>query len=99
MFEFRNPSYAISNVRRLPSVRKAMSTHRKENPRCAYCGRSEKVHVHHLVPVKARPDYAAFPWNLMTLCAKRCHITVGHMGNWKTYNKAAEEVCRITVRG
>ena len=99
MFEIRNPSYALSNIRSIPRVRRAMSKHRKENPRCAYCGRSEKVHVHHIVPVKNRPDYASFDWNLLTLCAKRCHLTIGHMGNWKTYNKQSEQVCEVSIKG
>jgi 5-methylcytosine-specific restriction endonuclease McrA len=99
MFELRNPAYAIINVRSLASVRRAMATHRKEYPACAYCGRSKSVHVHHRIPVKDRPDYAAYPWNLLTLCAKRCHLTIGHMGNWKTYNKNAGDACAVSVKG
>ena len=97
MFEARNLGYAIKNVRRLPRVRRAMSAYRKATPGCEYCGRSSAVHVHHIRPVSVRPDLAAERFNLMTLCAKRCHITIGHMGNWKTYNGEAEAVCKVSV--
>ena len=96
MFELRNLSYAFANVRRLPRVRRAMAAYRKSTPRCEYCGRSSAVHVHHVRPVSVRPDLAADSFNMMTLCAKRCHLTIGHMGNWRTYNAESEAVCELS---
>ena len=98
MFEVRNPAYAFAHIRKLPSVRRALYAPRKANPACAYCGRTKGVHVHHIKPVSIRPDLAGMRFNLLTLCGKRCHITIGHMGNWRTYNAYAELVCKASAR-
>jgi hypothetical protein len=95
MFEIRNPKYAVTNVRNLYSVRKAMKEWREANPSCAWCGRSDKVHVHHKIPVKDRPDLAGDSSNFITLCAKNCHHVVGHARNWKHYNEKVEECCKL----
>jgi len=79
-------------------VRKAMESHRKANPNCAYCGRSFNVQVHHIEPVSFAPHKAADPSNLITLCTKRCHITVGHMGNYKHYNANAKVMCDLSLK-
>ncbi len=99
MFEIRNPGYTIRNVRSLYRVRKAMKEYRQENPCCAYCGRSGRVHVHHQKPVSQAPELAGDKSNMMTLCAKRCHITIGHMGDWRTYNALAGMVSVLACRG
>jgi 5-methylcytosine-specific restriction endonuclease McrA len=95
MFFLRNPE-ALRRVREYPSYRRAMKEHRLNHPECAYCGRSGSVHVHHIVPVSVDPSLASDPDNLLTLCAKRCHITIGHKGSWKTHNPWARTVCYLT---
>ena len=83
-FITRNFKFAVKNPRKTYAVRKVMKTHRQAYPYCAWCGRDKtKKHVHHIVPISWDASRAADPSNLMTLCAKRCHLTVGHGGNWK----------------
>jgi hypothetical protein len=96
MFILRNLSYSIKNIRSTSAVRKAMKTHAINNPRCAYCKRDKKIQVHHKLPVSFRPDLAAEPNNLISLCAKRCHLVIGHCGWWKSYNRQVDEVCKVT---
>ena len=97
MFDFatRNFNYVVKNPRGLYSVTKAMREYKKEHPQCAWCGRSEAVHVHHVVPVSVCPERAGDPTNFITLCGKRCHITVGHFGNYRDHNPAVKEVCYV----
>jgi hypothetical protein len=73
-----------------------MRQYHKDNPECAYCGRSARTHVHHIVPVSRCPERAGDSTNFITLCAKRCHITIGHCGNWRDVNPVCEEVCGLT---
>jgi predicted nuclease of restriction endonuclease-like RecB superfamily len=71
-----------------------MEAYRKLHPRCEWDGCSESVHVHHIVPVHVRPDLAAHPDNLITLGASRCHLVVGHAGNWRDrYVRNVRELC------
>lgn len=96
-FIIRNPGYSIKNVRRLWSVRKAMREHIRLNPCCAYCGREKGLHCHHIEPVSVSPEKADEPTNLISLCGKRCHITIGHMGNWNTWNRRCVLTCRVAA--
>jgi len=61
----------------------------KKQGTCEACGRSTKLEVHHIRPYKNYPWLALDPDNLCTLCANgtRCHITFGHLGNYKRANK------------
>jgi len=94
-FVRRNLSFAASNVRNLPEVRKAMKEVDKEFPKCAFCGREGNTDIHHVVPVSVDPTRAADKTNLIPLCGGKpdCHFVVGHLGNWKTYNKRVELTC------
>ena len=62
--------------------------------RCACCGGTAKLRVHHIEPFHACPDKELDPNNLITLCeAKRygvnCHLLIGHLGNWRKFNPLA----------
>jgi 5-methylcytosine-specific restriction endonuclease McrA len=95
-FIFRNPSFSVLNVRQTKEYRKALKEHVTLNPNCAFCGRSNAVDVHHKIPVSFAPELAADKNNLITLCRKpACHLVVGHLGNWKTYNKNVEKICEL----
>lgn len=95
-FLFRNPTFCILNVRETKEYRKALKEHITKNPNCAFCGKGGKVDVHHKIPVSFAPHLASDPSNLITLHRKpQCHFVVGHLGNWKTYNKNVEETCNI----
>lgn len=78
------------------SVRKA---HLEKNPVCAVCGGREHLEVHHKLPFHLDPSLELDPNNLITLCeAKKdgvnCHLFVGHLGNFKSYNKDVEADAR-----
>lgn len=44
----------------------------RDRYQCVLCGRSQKLHVHHIVPRSKRPDLQYHLLNLMTLC-EDCH--------------------------
>ena len=79
-FVTRNPVYYLKNWRSTSLVRGAMLRYRDEHPACEYCGR-DNIQVHHIEPVSIAPDKAHLSSNLCSLC-KKCHLTVGHNGNW-----------------
>ena len=79
MFSGRSPQW--------PSVR---SAHLRMYPRCEACVAGDDLEVHHLDPVSWRPDKELDPENLMTLC-RRCHLLIGHLDDWKSFNPNAEE--------
>jgi hypothetical protein len=72
-------------------VTKAKNHYRALHPRCAVCGAKSCISngnrndVHHKLPVSYRPDLAATPSNLITLC-RRHHFWIGHAGSWRSYN-------------
>ena len=63
----------------------------KQNPTCAICGKTDKkvLAVHHKQPFHLHPELELDPSNLITLCESagmHCHITFGHLGNFKSFN-------------
>jgi len=97
MFEYasfvvRNPSYVTRNARKQWKVRKALLTHRKKSPVCEATGKTDRLEVHHLIPVSIAPDLAGEPANLITL-NKHAHLVIGHAGNYKRYVTNVREVC------
>lgn len=67
---------------RWPEVRRR---HIERHPTCAACGASDRLEVHHVVPVGhakriGRPELELDPLNLITLCGppKDCHWWLGH---------------------
>lgn len=94
-FEFaglarRNPSWVTQNAREAWATAKAMKVYRRENPACEFCGDARRIQVHHIEPVSVAPERAADIDNMISLCAKRCHITLGHAGNYKNYVENCE---------
>lgn len=88
MFSFikhvvRNKAFTIKKARRLYATRKAMKAYAEAHPRCAWCGRDKDVDVHHRVPISVNPDLAGNPDNMISLCADRCHLYVGHNGDYR----------------
>jgi hypothetical protein len=72
----------IVRLRSTAEVKKAMEKYREANPRCEWDGCSTDCHVHHIIPVHVRPDLSGDINNMITLGASRCHLVVGHAGNW-----------------
>ena len=56
---------------------------------CAVCSRKRTLEVHHIIPFHVAPDLELNPSNLMALC-RRCHLFVGHLGNWRRFNMAVQ---------
>ena len=77
-----------------PKVRKA---HLKKHPYCAACGRKKKLEVHHIIPFKKAPELELDQKNLITLCshATECHLSIGHLGDFKAYNPNVVEDSKI----
>ena len=64
-----------------------------KNPRCACCGGTENLNVHHVMPFHlciavGRPDLELDDRNLVTLCRGpfNCHLLFGHLGDFKGFN-------------
>lgn len=75
--------YAVRSPK-WPELRKE---HLKNNPSCAGCGRKDGLEVHHIEPVHLNPDRELDPENLITLCDKYCHFAIGHLMDYKSWNK------------
>lgn len=75
-----------------PKVRKA---YLEKFPRCACCGSTRSLQVHHIYPFYLFPDLELVEDNLITLCnkgrygMKSCHLAIGHNGNYKNFNPDA----------
>lgn len=65
--------------------------HLQQFPYCAVCNGNKKLEVHHIKPFNSNPDLELDQNNLVTLCESnkkgvRCHLFVGHCGNYKWIN-------------
>jgi 5-methylcytosine-specific restriction protein A len=80
-------SKKLRYAERSPSWPKVRKEHIKNNPYCAACGRTDSLEVHHIEPVHANPERELDPSNLITLCDKYCHLAVGHLMDYKSWNK------------
>ncbi len=63
----------------------------KTHPRCAVCGSTKKLEVHHIIPVHIDASKELDPNNLITLCESKkygvnCHLWFGHLGSYRRYN-------------
>ncbi len=61
--------------------------------RCACCGKTIRLNAHHKKPFHLFPELELDPNNLMALCVGTfaCHLLIGHLGSWKSYNETAVE--------
>lgn len=57
---------------------------------CAVCGGRTKLEAHHKMPFHLDPSLELDPANLIALCEGsrqiNCHLFVGHLGSFKSYN-------------
>ena len=74
-----------------------MRKHKKSNPTCAFCGKGKGLHTHHIESIQFAPERAADPTNFLSLCGKRCHITIGHGGNYKQYVHNVQKICESVI--
>ena len=96
----RNGVRQSKEVRR--AVRKFKKLHNRTRQPCAVCGRGWKwysrFHVHHLFPVSRFPDRAADEETFRWVHAK-CHLVVGHAGDWSNYQSRFDELAEMTHSG
>lgn len=65
-----------------------------KNNKCAMCGVSTFLEVHHKLPFHLFPEFELDERNFMTLCMYPqhfCHFVFGHHWNWKYYNRAIDQ--------
>lgn len=80
---------------RSPKWHSVRKQHLKKNGRCAACGSTKKLEVHHIKPVHKNPELELDPKNLITLCANPCHIVFGHLMNFKSWNINVINDCAV----
>lgn len=85
----------VRYARRSSSWSKVRKEHLKKQPCCAACGKTDKLEVHHILPVHKYPELELQPDNLITLCADPCHIMFGHLKYWKSWNVDVVRDCDI----
>lgn len=68
------PVGGASRSSKWPRVR---AEHLSKYPACEACGKTDGLHVHHIVPFSVEPASELSPENLWTLC-KDCHFRIGH---------------------
>ena len=112
-FEGLRYTPSVSITQTIPTARqigKSMRAQIKAQPRCFICNvrsnivNGNKNDVHHVLLRSKRPDLAADPDNLVTLC-RACHFTYGHGQYWRAGNtnfykaaEAAREVIKKEVK-
>ena len=64
---------------------------------CACCDGKKHIHVHHKKPRHLFPQLALVLSNLIALCAD-CHLRIGHLGSYYTYNETIQLVCEFVRR-
>jgi len=77
-------------AKRSPEWGKVREKHLKQHPRCALCGSSQNLTVHHKKPFWLFPELELDTDNLITLCdgwrILNCHLVVGHLLSFKSFN-------------
>lgn len=79
---------------RSPEWETVRKSHLKSFPNCAACGANDNLQVHHIKPFHLHPELELEQSNLITLCEgkhNRCHLNIGHLGNWKKENPSVVE--------
>ena len=85
--EFITKRFTRSN--KWPGVRKKFL---EKHADCACCSSKKSLEVHHKKPFHGNPELELDENNLITLCdgSMRCHLLVGHLGDWKSWNTEAQ---------
>lgn len=78
---------------RSPKWRDIRAKHVERQPYCQGCGSRNNLEVHHIEPYHVNPNRELDPTNLITLC-KKCHLTFGHLMDYKSWNVDVIEDCR-----
>lgn len=69
---------------------------------CAACGSDLKLQVHHKKPFHTYPELELDMDNLIVLCEEKgesgCHLKIGHLGDWKSYNPNIDKDAKKNLR-
>lgn len=89
---------------RSPEWHRVEQEHLAKEPFCRYCGGTKLLQVHHVSPFHLDPQRELDPSNLITLCEDykdgvECHLHIGHLGNWKTFNPHVRDVANAPAAG
>jgi hypothetical protein len=97
-------NYVVNVFKALPSTIKSVYYHVEEardpkwqalrnkitkNGKCAICGTTKNLRLHHKKPFRLFPELELDEKNLVILCespSHNCHFIFGHMMNWNMYN-------------
>lgn len=79
--------------RRSPSWPRLEKKYLLNNSKCAFCGATNNLHVHHKKPFHLYPELELDESNLITLCmdVNECHLKIGHGNNFKLYFAQIDE--------
>jgi hypothetical protein len=81
----RERGKVITRPSKWKSVKKAAL---KANPKCAACGSTVLLQVHHFLPVASHPKLELDPKNLVVMCMSKneCYLSIGQGGSFRKYN-------------
>lgn len=65
---------------------------KKVGKHCVCCNSTKKTQVHHKKPRHLFPELALDEDNLIVLCGGGCHLRIGHLGSYHSYNENIEDV-------
>lgn len=68
---------------------------------CAACGCDEYLEAHHILPVAYYPEHELDNRFLLALCdhpARRCHLNIGHAGDYKAFNPRCIEDAALMLK-
>jgi 5-methylcytosine-specific restriction protein A len=73
---------------RSPKWSEARKAFLKTHVKCAACGSTTLLQVHHMQPFHLKPELELDPKNFIALCMSKneCHLLLGHGDNFKKYN-------------
>ncbi len=79
---------------RHPKWKSISLNYRKKMGKCAVCGKTTNLVVHHKMPFHMNPEKELDENNFVVLCENRpvnCHYLFGHLMNWQGYNPNINE--------
>jgi 5-methylcytosine-specific restriction protein A len=83
---------------RSPKWRQVRKAYLADHPRCECCNAERKIEVHHIRPFHIFPNLELRKFNLISLCDDRCHLVVGHLGSYKSFNHTVRADSRYILK-
>jgi 5-methylcytosine-specific restriction endonuclease McrA len=92
--EKKDKSEKTSSVKRHTDWIRLEKAFLYKNPRCVICKSKQRLQVHHKIPLEIDRSKELELSNLVSLC-ERCHLFVGHLGLWNSWNPDVEKDIEI----